>query len=141
LRRAASRVAQAKAAAAKSEMLAQQTEVLQESERQFRYILKYTPNSVAVFDREMRYFMVSDRYLSDFKVTLENVIGRSHYEVFPNLPEGLREIHRRCLQGAVRKRKTRRFTTPMGRWTGCDGNAALGILATERWGALFFAAR
>jgi len=109
LRRAASRVAQAKAAAAKSEMLAQQTEVLQESERQFRYILKYTPNSVAVFDREMRYFMVSDRYLSDFKVTLENVIGRSHYEVFPNLPEGLKEIHRRCLQGAVESEENEVF--------------------------------
>ena len=60
---------------------------------------KYAPVSVAVFDREMRYLAVTDRWLRDHDLEEQEVIGRSHYDVVPNFPEKWRAIHQRALAG------------------------------------------
>jgi PAS domain S-box-containing protein len=51
----------------------------------------------------MKYIAASKRYLIDYDLGDQNVIGRSHYDVFPEIPERWKEIHRRCLAGAVEK--------------------------------------
>src|SRR5262249_11536659 len=61
-----------------------------------------------MFDREMRYVAVSRRWMQNFGLSGE-IIGRSHYEVFPDLPERWREAHRRGLAGAVVKSDEDRF--------------------------------
>jgi len=47
--------------------------------------------------------VASHRWLTDYRLNEPDVIGRSHYEVFPEIPERWKEIHRRCLGGAVEK--------------------------------------
>jgi len=45
---------------------------------------------------------VSHRFLVDRRLTnhtVQSLVGRSHYEVFPNLPEQRRALHRRTLAG------------------------------------------
>jgi hypothetical protein len=44
-----------------------------------------------------------------------NVIGESHYEVLPEIPEAVKEIHRRCLAGEVLSAKADPFTRADGR--------------------------
>jgi PAS domain S-box-containing protein len=68
--------------------------------------IEQMPTHMAVFDCEMRYVAVSQRFLSDMaylfttKVfTPAEVIGRSHYEMFPNMPPRWRDIHTRVLTG------------------------------------------
>lgn len=65
-------------------------------------IIHYDPSAIAVLDREMRHIHVSQRFLDDYGVTQE-VLGRNHYEVFPDIPDKWREVHKRALQGEVLK--------------------------------------
>jgi PAS domain S-box-containing protein len=74
---------------------------LLESEARTRLFAEHAPASVAMFDREMRYLVVSKQWMTDYDLGETSIIGRSHYDVFPDMPERWREIHRRCLGGAV----------------------------------------
>jgi len=68
-----------------------------------RLFIKHTPAAIAMFDTDMRYLQVSDRFLTDYDLEGQDLIGRSHYEVFPNLPLRWREAHQRILAGAVER--------------------------------------
>ncbi|WP_207538503.1 PAS domain S-box protein [Sabulicella rubraurantiaca] len=75
---------------------------LAESENRLRLFVERAPAAIAMFDRDMRYLAVSRRFLADLRLDdpgTESLIGRSHYEVFPNTPEQWRDAHRRALLG------------------------------------------
>ncbi|HDR51416.1 MAG TPA: GAF domain-containing protein, partial [Mariniphaga anaerophila] len=49
------------------------------------------------------YVYVSQRYLTDYRVKEKDIIGKHHYEVFPDLPEKWRKVHQKALRGIVSK--------------------------------------
>ncbi len=81
----------------------QAEEALRVREEQFSLFIEHSPAALAMFDREMHYVAASRRWLADYGITDQKVVGLSHYEVFPEIPARWREIHRRCLAGAVEK--------------------------------------
>ncbi len=76
---------------------------LKYSPEQVGLFIEYTPAAIAIFDCQMRYLLVSRRWREDYGLDNENIIGRSHYEVFPDISQDWREIHQRCLAGAIEK--------------------------------------
>lgn len=78
-------------------------ESLQVREEQLRLFVEHAPAAIAMLDNQMRYIVVSQRWLTDFQLQDQNIIDCSHYEVFPEIPESWREIYASCLAGAVRK--------------------------------------
>jgi diguanylate cyclase (GGDEF)-like protein/PAS domain S-box-containing protein len=65
------------------------------------YIIRYDPNAIAVHDTDMKYLFVSDRYVKDYGLEGQDVIGRSHYDLFPATTESWKTIHKRTLSGEV----------------------------------------
>ncbi len=61
----------------------------------------HTPVPIAMYDKEMRYLIVNECWLVDNNFVGQDIIGRSHYDVFPNIPDRWKEVHQRCLAGAT----------------------------------------
>lgn len=61
--------------------------------------IERAPLPLAMFDSEIRYLAVSRRWVESFGLEGQDFIGRSHYELMPEIPEHWREQHRRVLAG------------------------------------------
>ena len=78
-------------------------EALRESTEQLRLFVEHTPAPIAMFDQQMRYLAHSRRWIADYGLADHDLIGRSHYDVFPEISELWKERHKHCLSGAVEK--------------------------------------
>ena len=83
-------------------------------EELLQIFVKNVPAGVAMLDREMRYVQVSDRFCADYRVDRAAIIGRSHYDVFPDLPERWKEVHRRALSGETVRAEEDRWDRAQG---------------------------
>lgn len=74
-------------------------EQLLSNQRYTRLLIEHSPAAIAMFDNDMRYIMVSRRWLKDYRLDDLDIKGLSHYDVFPEIPEEWRNIYQRCLAG------------------------------------------
>jgi len=88
---------------------------LQESREVLRLFVEHAPAALAMFDREMRYLAASRRWVQDYAIGDREIIGRSHYEIFPEISEEIKALHHRGLAGEVVRADQDRFVRQDGR--------------------------
>ncbi|MBN1927494.1 MAG: PAS domain S-box protein [Prolixibacteraceae bacterium] len=79
----------------------QAAEELEHSHKLMQYIIEHTNSAVAVHDLDMRYVYVSQQYIDQYNLNGMDIIGRHHYDVFPDLPQKWRDVHKRVLKGEI----------------------------------------
>ena len=87
-----------------------------QAEHELRYtharleaFIKHAPAAVAMFDTEMRYVAHSDRWLQDYGLPDDSLVGRCHYDVFPEIPSHWKAKHKRVLAGATEHSPEEKF--------------------------------
>lgn len=70
------------------------------SEERLSDFVRRAPLSMALFDHNMNFVAHSHRFIEEFRIPEADVTNWCLYDVFPNLPEEIRAVHRRCLAGA-----------------------------------------
>lgn len=88
---------------------------LRESQEQLSLFIEHSPASLAMFDTEMRYIATSRRWMNDYNLGNQNIIGKIHYEVFPEIGQEWKDIHKRCLKGAIERKEEDSFTRVDGK--------------------------
>lgn len=106
---------------------------LQESRDQLRLFIEHAPAALAMFDRDMRYLAVSRRWMDDYALGAQSLIGRGHYDVFPEITESWRQLHQRGMAGEIIKADGERFLRADGseqwiRWEIRPWRAAAGTV-------------
>lgn len=78
-------------------------EALRNERARLAAFVEHAPAAIAMFDGEMRYVAHSQKWLSDYGLDHQTLVGQSHYDVFPEMPEHWREEHQQALAGFVRR--------------------------------------
>ncbi len=114
---------------------------LKESEARLRLFIEHTPAPIAMFDAQMRYIAFSRRWVVDYRLGHETLIGKCHYDVFGSIPQKWKEEHQRCLSGEVIDNEEEPFQRTDGTmdwvrrkiypWRDTNGNIGGLILFTE----------
>ncbi|MBK5271798.1 MAG: PAS domain S-box protein, partial [Bacteroidia bacterium] len=112
-----------------------------EQERLLRLFVEHSPAALAMFDDNMRYIIASRRWRTDYHLGDQNITGKSHYDVFPDISQNWKEIHRRCLTGATEESEEDSFIRADGSvdwvhweihpWYKASGNVGGIIMFTE----------
>lgn len=71
--------------------------------------VKHTPAAVAMLDNQMVYINASNQWKKDYNFKDIDIIGQSHYDLFPQIGEEARERHQRILGGAVERKEEDRI--------------------------------
>ncbi|MFN6495567.1 MAG: PAS domain S-box protein [Nostoc sp. DedQUE01] len=88
---------------------------LKSSQQQIDLFIEYIPAAIAIFDRQMRYVLTSRRWREDYNLSDRDIIGRSHCEIFLDIPPYWQEIYQRCLAGSIQQSEENIF--PLGEGT------------------------
>ncbi|HYX07005.1 MAG TPA: ATP-binding protein, partial [Bacteroidales bacterium] len=66
-----------------------------------QYIIEHSQSAIAVHDKDFKYIYVSQRYLQEYQIKEKDILGKHHYDVFPDLPQKWRDVHKKALMGEI----------------------------------------
>lgn len=78
-----------------------------------RNVIENNNGGVAIYDTNMNYLYVSDLFKKQFHIT-DDIIGKNHYELFPDIPEKFKDAHKRSLKGEILGENRDTFIRSMG---------------------------
>ncbi|MBU0697062.1 MAG: PAS domain S-box protein [Bacteroidetes bacterium] len=66
-----------------------------------KIFIEQAPGAIAMFDDNMNYLAASQNWITDYNLQNQNIIGKSHYEIFPEIGDDWKKIHQECLAGSI----------------------------------------
>lgn len=100
---------------------------LQREYQQLRQIIQNAPVAMAMFDTQMRYLSYSNQWLNDHQTLEEqSCLGKSHYDIFPDLKSEWKALHQRGLQGEF-------LSCSEDKWEREDGSVCYFRWAIQPW--------
>ncbi|ANW95780.1 hybrid sensor histidine kinase/response regulator [Wenyingzhuangia fucanilytica] len=74
--------------------------------------VKNAPAAVAMLDNNMNYIEVSKKWIDDYHLEKEDIIGKSHYDINPVLGAELKDVHKDVLtKGVVHKKEEDQYVS------------------------------
>lgn len=97
-------------------------QALEQERSQLRQLIRNMPVAMAMCDTNMHYIAHSKQWSSDYNLGDETLVGRSHFDVFADLPDRYRVNIKKALAGEIIARDEDCFTQPDGtkhhlKWT------------------------
>jgi diguanylate cyclase (GGDEF)-like protein/PAS domain S-box-containing protein len=87
---------------------------LTKANNKLRLLIDNAPAGIVMLDREMRCIFASRRWLQNRRLTLKDIVGAGHSEIFPEMAGRWDESLRRCLEGATDSREEEAIPQPDG---------------------------
>jgi two-component system cell cycle sensor histidine kinase/response regulator CckA len=109
--------------------------------------VEHCPTAVAVLDRSARYLMASERWLAELGMAAEALLGREHFEIWPQTSKEWAAAFRRCLSGNVEQLEDTPFQRADGSadwnrctlrpWHSASGEVAGVLVVAQKTGEQF----
>lgn len=93
--------------------------------QQLREIIANAPVAMAMFDKDLRFLVHSQKWLTDYGLEA-SIIGSTLCEVFSDFPQRWRKVIRRALKGEI-------STSPEDKWERADGSTICLRWAVQPW--------
>jgi PAS domain S-box-containing protein len=90
-------------------------ERLRYGEQLFLQFVTKTPVALAMFDNDMNYLLISQKWAENFNFEPEDRIGKNYYDVFPNQPEHWKKAHQLAMIGQPQRMEEDVWFSPDGR--------------------------
>lgn len=104
----------------------QAEQALDRERKQLREIIANAPVAMAMFDTQMRYLVHSQKWLADYGLEGQSIIGRTIGEVFSDFPEHWLTVIQRALGGEVQ-------CLPEDKWELLNGSIVYIRWAVQPW--------
>ncbi|MDR5592001.1 PAS domain S-box protein [Christiangramia sp. SM2212] len=79
-----------------------------------KLFIDQAPSAIAMFDKNLVYVAASNKWLEDYHIKDKEIIGHCHYDIFPNISNEWKEIHRKCLNGEIHSKDEDCYIYPDG---------------------------
>ncbi|WP_197047504.1 hybrid sensor histidine kinase/response regulator [Planktothrix serta] len=91
-----------------------------------RQLISQLPTAIAIFDSQMRYLAYSQAWLSQYNLEGQLILGKSHYDLFPDLKSEWKTAYQQVLQGET-------ISELEDIWERQDGTKILQSWAMQPW--------
>lgn len=97
-------------------MIGSRQEITQRKKDLVRHklFIKQAPSAMAMLDANMCYIAHSKKWKIDYKISIDDIIGKSHYEVFPEIGDEWKKDHQDCLSGQILRNEEDKFVRADG---------------------------
>ena len=68
-----------------------------------KHFIDQAPTAIAMFDKNLNYLAASNKWIEDYNLQELDILGKCHYDIFPEVKDEWKKIHLECLKGAVRR--------------------------------------